>query len=153
MEATTSAKGFWATHYLFVLGGGICCTTRGVTSVWANRCVPLSRSGEQLRQRYSVMHSTQVVLILGCRIWQNGHIGATDMTRVKSSKVGAILVCDRHHNHMWWYNCRQCRLGSAHWSNKRWVGLECEEWSLKDTMKLQGRWSWRTTTPGNSTKG
>ena len=47
---------------LYVLGGGICCTTRGVMSVRANRRVPLCRSGEQSRQCCSAMHKTQAVL-------------------------------------------------------------------------------------------
>ena len=38
----------------------------------------------------------QVVLMSVCGVQQNGHIRVTDVTRVKSSKVGTIVQRDCH---------------------------------------------------------
>ena len=42
------------------------------------------------------MDSAQAVLTSACGVRQNGHIRVTDVTRVKSSKVGTILPRDCH---------------------------------------------------------
>ena len=45
-----------------------------------------------------MMHSTRTVLTLACGVPNDGHIRLADATSVKSSKVGTMLLCDRHAN-------------------------------------------------------
>ena len=42
------------------------------------------------------MHNTHAVMTSAHALDYNGHINVTDAMRVKSSKVGTILQCDRH---------------------------------------------------------
>ena len=41
------------------------------------------------------MHNMQAMLTSACGVRHNGHIRVTNMTRVKSSKVGTIMQRDR----------------------------------------------------------
>ena len=44
----------------------------------------------------SMMHSTHAMMTSAHALYYNKHINVTDATRVKSSKVGTILPCNRH---------------------------------------------------------
>ena len=82
-------------RYLYILGGGIYCTTRGVTSLHANLLCSPCWSGERSHQCCCVVHSTQVVLTSACGVQKQWHIRVTEMMRVKSYKVGTRDVRQR----------------------------------------------------------
>ena len=74
--------------------------------------------GGQSRPCYKAMHNMHVVLTSACGVRPNRLSRVTEMTRVKSSKVGTIMprspfkiACDHRYY-------RLCRLGSARVSNK-----------------------------------
>ena len=88
-----------------------------------------------------------------CGMQHDGHASVTDVTRVKSSKVRAILPRDCHAK----LHAIMGTISNVHWeghtratSDKR--GLEQEQWSPKDPMKLQGWQCWWTTPLGDKTE-